>query len=130
VERQSLHSLGNRSGRTLLALRDLLRAHEMRLGDPALVLLGMSFFATVFSTVRIVVGAVTRKSQRTSRPNEIGVSAVSDERIARIEAAVEAIAIEVERISEGQRFTTRLLSEQKQPAQVRLPSPGKFDTPH
>ncbi|HUF28051.1 MAG TPA: hypothetical protein VMM18_13840 [Gemmatimonadaceae bacterium] len=32
-------------------------------------------------------------------------------RLERIEHAVESIAIEVERISEGQRFTTRLLSE-------------------
>jgi hypothetical protein len=34
-------------------------------------------------------------------------------RIARIEQIVEATAIEIERISEGQRFTTRLLSEKK-----------------
>ena len=34
-----------------------------------------------------------------------------EQRLARIEAAVEASAIEVERISEGQRFTTRLLTE-------------------
>ncbi|MCU0619837.1 MAG: hypothetical protein MUF40_08125, partial [Gemmatimonadaceae bacterium] len=33
------------------------------------------------------------------------------ERLARIENAIEAMAVEVERISEGQRFTTRLLSE-------------------
>ena len=33
------------------------------------------------------------------------------ERLARIEAAVESIAVEVERISEGQRFTTKLLAE-------------------
>ena|SRR5688572_5894370 len=32
-------------------------------------------------------------------------------RLARIEAAVESIAIEVERISEGQRFLTKLQSE-------------------
>ena len=32
-------------------------------------------------------------------------------RLDRIEHAVEAVAIEVERISEGQRFTTKLLSE-------------------
>lgn len=32
-------------------------------------------------------------------------------RLERIEQAVEAVAIEVERISEGQRFTTKLLSE-------------------
>lgn len=32
-------------------------------------------------------------------------------RVARIEQIVETTAIEIERISEGQRFTTRLLSE-------------------
>lgn len=34
-------------------------------------------------------------------------------RIARVEQIVEATAVEIERISEGQRFTTRLLSERK-----------------
>ncbi len=35
----------------------------------------------------------------------------SEERLARMEQAIDSIAIEIERISEGQRFTTRLLSE-------------------
>jgi hypothetical protein len=35
----------------------------------------------------------------------------SEARLARIENAVEAIAVEVERVSENQRFATRLLSE-------------------
>jgi hypothetical protein len=43
------------------------------------------------------------------------------ERLARIEAAVESIAIEVERISEAQRFTTKLLSER--PAATLPPRP-------
>jgi hypothetical protein len=34
----------------------------------------------------------------------------SAERLARIEQAVDAMAIEIERISEGQRFTTKLLT--------------------
>ena len=34
-------------------------------------------------------------------------------RLERIEHAIEAMAIEVERITEGQRFTTRLLSESR-----------------
>ena len=37
--------------------------------------------------------------------------AESGERLERIEQAMDAIAIEVERVSEGQRFVTRLLSE-------------------
>jgi hypothetical protein len=34
-----------------------------------------------------------------------------DARLERMEQAIDSIAIEVERISEGQRFTTKLLSE-------------------
>ena len=42
-------------------------------------------------------------------------------RLEKIEAAVDAIAIEVERISESQRFTARLQSEHQPP---RLPAGG------
>ena len=34
-----------------------------------------------------------------------------DERLTRMENAIDAMSVEVERISEGQRFTTKLLSE-------------------
>jgi len=34
-------------------------------------------------------------------------------RVSRVEQIVEATAVEIERISEGQRFTTKLLSEKK-----------------
>lgn len=40
--------------------------------------------------------------------------ASSDQRLARVEQAVESIAIEIERVSEGQRFVTNLLSERSQ----------------
>lgn len=43
-------------------------------------------------------------------------------RLERMEQAIDSIAIEVERISEGQRFTTRLLAE-RAPAQPAIP-PG------
>ena len=42
-----------------------------------------------------------------------------EERLTRIEQAVDAIAVEVERISEGQRFVTRVLSERDP---LRLPA--------
>ena len=41
----------------------------------------------------------------------LGASGNIDQRLDRIEQAVDAIAVEVERLSEGQRFATRLLSE-------------------
>ncbi|MGH7720736.1 MAG: hypothetical protein ACREON_18055 [Gemmatimonadaceae bacterium] len=49
--------------------------------------------------------------RRSGRRTEIKGSSMSDERLAHIEQAVDAMAIEIERISEGQRYTTRLLAE-------------------
>jgi hypothetical protein len=40
----------------------------------------------------------------------------SEQLLARVEQAVEAIAIEVERIGEGQRYVTKLLGERAGPA--------------
>ena len=38
----------------------------------------------------------------------------TDRRLERIEHAIDAMAVEVERVSEGQRFVTKLLSERAQ----------------
>lgn len=45
------------------------------------------------------------------KARDTAIAPADDGRLARLEASVEAIAIEVERISEGQRFVTRLLAE-------------------
>lgn len=68
-----------------------------------------------------LIRALTKRWERepvASRlPAEVG------SRLERIEQAVEAIAVEVERISEGQRFTTKLLSERSaEPVPVPAPS--------
>ena len=44
--------------------------------------------------------------------------------LARMEQSIDAIAIEVERLSEGQRFTTKLLSEQAREASEIPPALG------
>jgi hypothetical protein len=57
---------------------------------------------------KIVLALVAR------RKPDPGALADISLRLSRIEAGVEATAIEVERISEAQRFTSRLLSERKE----------------
>ena len=72
-----------------------------------------------------------------SRPSVTSIDLDSSPRLQRIEQAVEAIAIEVERIGEAQRFTTKLLSERQPeavagripPAQTARREPGTI-TPH
>ena len=49
------------------------------------------------------------------------VPAELTERIERIETAVESVAVEVERIGEGQRFVTKLLGDTQLRAQVEAP---------
>ena len=49
---------------------------------------------------------------------------ITDARFERLEQAVESIAIEMERVSEGQRFVTKLLSERAQDGAGQL-SPGQ-----
>ena len=51
-------------------------------------------------------------------------------RLERIEVAVQAIALETERIAEGQRFTTKLLSEVRNaPAVIAAPQPAAAAAP-
>jgi len=49
-------------------------------------------------------------------PQTAQLSPATEDRLARIERAVDSIAIEVERISEAQRFTAKLLAEGRRPA--------------
>lgn len=74
-----------------------------------------SFFITV-AVIALgipVVRAFTRRF--VDRPPTSPVIAANVEnRLERIEQAVEAMAIEVERISESQRFLTKLMSESRQ----------------
>lgn len=98
--------------------------------EPGEVIMLAIVCAAGVTIVRTIASTILRVREQNNRVSDAPVSRVSDDRIARIEAAVEAIAIEVERISEGQRFTTRLLSDQAKPIQALMPKPGKFDTPH
>ena len=100
------------------------------MSDPGVVMLAMAGGAAMVLSIRAIANAFVRRRTEDRRIAEATGSSVSDERMARLEAAVESIAIEVERISEGQRFTTRLLTEHSQPIQSLLPKQGKFDTPH
>ena len=64
----------------------------------------------------VLIAVVTARSKRNSSrpPQALGVD---DARFERLERAVDTIAVEVERVTEGQRFMAKLLSE-RQPAQL------------
>ena len=71
----------------------------------------IAFFIAVVVIVIVVpiVRAVIRRTER--QQSSAGLTPALESRLDRIEAMVETVAVEVERLAEGQRFTTRLLSE-------------------
>ena len=89
---------------------------------PEAVDISIAFFVTM---AIIIIGlpiarAFARRMDRRAAgpaqiPNEVSAQ------LSQLTQAVDAIALEVERISEGQRFTTRLLSEQRDAARQTLP---------
>jgi hypothetical protein len=72
-------------------------------------------FGTVGSMVYPLVRAWARRLE--GRASSTLPLAQIEDRLDRIERGVEAIALEVERVSEGQRFVTKLLAE-KSPTQL------------
>jgi hypothetical protein len=64
-------------------------------------------FIALLATFRLVKAYLERRS---TSPRELREVA---DRLARLEHAVDVVAVEVERLSESQRFVARLLAEQR-----------------
>lgn len=81
---------------------------EIRLNPGQLT--GISIVFTIFVLFPLVAGRVLLRLRRSSQPHQPAIPAETERRLERIEQAVDTIAIEVERISEGQRFVTQLMN--------------------
>jgi hypothetical protein len=90
---------------------------------PRVAELGQFFFITIFAIVvgipiaRAIARWIDRRAQAPARP-----SAEVTSQLTQLTQSVDAIAIEVERISEGQRFTTKLLADLQARRGSMLPS--------
>ncbi|MBV9880609.1 MAG: hypothetical protein JO180_08935 [Gemmatirosa sp.] len=100
------------------------------IGFGAGALLSMLFALLVILPLTRVL--MRRSARRAARPST-ELQAMPP-RLERIEHAVEAIAVEVERIAEAQRYSARLLNERlvevTGPLPVRAPIAGRVPTPH
>jgi hypothetical protein len=92
--------------------------HLAELG-PGEMLVAAVVFGTMGTVLYPLARALARRLEGRTGAAVPSLHAV-EERLDRIERSVEAVAVEVERISEGQRFVTKLLAER---AATQLP-PG------
>ncbi len=93
------------------------------MGPEIVVPLG-AFATTIILAIGIPVArAYSRRMDADAKNPRLPTEVTS--RLERMEQAIEAVAIEVERISEGQRFTTKLLSEARNPVIAPASSSGQ-----
>lgn len=86
--------------------------------EPEVIVMLGAFITAFFTAIGIPLAkAYSRKIDADAKNPRIPSEVMH--RLERIEQAVDAVAIEVERISEGQRFTTKLLSEGESTPAVR-----------
>ena len=84
----------------------------MVINDSSQTIIVLGVCATVAVSVISIGRAYVRSIEAGRKPTRSDLSPDVQDRMTRIEQAVDAIAIEVERMSEGQRYTTRVLAEQ------------------
>jgi hypothetical protein len=91
------------------------------MGPEIVVPLG-AFVCAIFLAIGVPLArAYSRRMDAESRNPRLPTEVT--ERLERMEHAIDSIAIEVERITEGQRFTTKLLSEGRGAPDSRQVSP-------
>jgi len=73
--------------------------------------MGIMAFVGFLMLIPVAMAYASRLWRRPAAPRALSVAA--EGRLERIEYAIDAVAVEVERVSEGQRFVTQLLSEAK-----------------
>lgn len=78
--------------------------------EAVIALVSIIFGTGAAVAITALIANTVLKMRKTPQIDFVGLQQV-EERLERMEQAIDAMAVEMERVSEGQRFTTRLLSE-------------------
>jgi hypothetical protein len=97
---------------------------------PALVVLLIA--ATASAVGFAMAWLLARERARHAEQRLLDRNRAPEERADHLARTLEAMSLELERVSEGQRFTTKLLSERPSPeaARPRVAEPPRVITPH
>lgn len=99
--------------------------------DPEVIIVPVIFgLPTIAFMVRSVLKHRERMAEMAAR--DLPSASALEERLARLEHTMDAIAIEMERVGEGQRFLTKVFAQQRElpSAGTTSPNPPRVITPH
>lgn len=97
------------------------------MNDDQVFVFAMTMLICATCVAFAIVGAFVRR--RKAPPAQLASDAAFNDRLDRMEHAIDTIAVEVERVSEAQRFVTKVLAERKAVAPAP-PAPERVITPH
>jgi hypothetical protein len=91
------------------------------------IIVPVAFFATTAVTV---LGIAKIRSQRSAAQGSVGFDVV-EKRLARVEVALDDLAAELARVTEGQQFLTQVLTDRKDAGALPgAPRASSGSTPH
>jgi hypothetical protein len=102
--------------------------------DQILMVFGAAFFPVGITLTTLWLGARRRAVKAEEIVHQLAIAPAlrgehSGAATEQLSQALDAIAVEVERISENQRFTTKLLSERRD-GMIPPSAPPRVNTPH
>lgn len=93
--------------------------------DGGTALVAIAVAAVLIAVLYPIARAFAQRMERGVTASAIPAGATDAEaRLQRLEQSMEAMELELERVSEGQRYTTKLLTE-RLPLAARIPQPGQ-----
>ncbi len=99
--------------------------------QPDVIIVPIVFGVPALATTIVIRMVLRHRERMAALTKPPAASQALDTRLERVEQAIDAMAVEMERVGEGQRFLTRILSERQQVlgegAEARR---GRTATPH
>ena len=95
----------------------------------SMILTFAASMAVLGCVTAVILAVIKRRPQKLAEPEFRRMFGDISERLSQLDGSIEAIAVEVERVSEAQRFTAKVLAERHGPPTVPDKNRGAI-TPH
>jgi len=94
-----------------------------------MILTFAALMSTLFCATAVILAVIKRRPQKLAEAELRHALGDISDRLSRLDGSIEAIAVEVERVSEAQRFTAKVLADRHAPPALPDKNRGTI-TPH
>lgn len=95
----------------------------------AMILIFIAGMTALFCATAVILAIIKRRPQKLAEPELHHILGDIADRLSRLDGSIETIAVEVERVSEAQRFTAKVLADRHGPPALPDKNRGTV-TPH